>query len=180
MTATDLGGSQHHQNSPRYSTILKTSSRWPKIVHGTRCYLGQHEPILSRELWDQVAARLSANNQTRRRGKSVSTPSMLRGILGSHLRSHPLANSGAQLREPSAHCSLLPLRHGEHPVPQIEGQKSMLSRTMHDIVFDGIHRSGGVAQIRNPYLLILLSNRDARGSSQPCRGASRPRFRTYP
>lgn len=52
-----------------------------EIVHGSNCYPGQHEPILSRELWDQVAAQLAANNQALRRGKSVSTPSLLSGIL---------------------------------------------------------------------------------------------------
>ena len=52
-----------------------------EIVHGSNCYPGQHEPILSRELWDQVAARLTANNQARRHGKSVSQPSLLSGIL---------------------------------------------------------------------------------------------------
>jgi site-specific DNA recombinase len=32
-----------------------------EIVHGSNCYPGQHEPIVSRELWDQVAAQLAAN-----------------------------------------------------------------------------------------------------------------------
>jgi site-specific DNA recombinase len=52
-----------------------------EIVHGSRYYPGQHEPILSRELWDRVAAQLAANSQARRQGKSVSTPSLLSGIL---------------------------------------------------------------------------------------------------
>jgi len=52
-----------------------------EIIHGSNHYPGQHEPILSRELWDQVAARLAANNQARRQGQSVSTPSLLSGIL---------------------------------------------------------------------------------------------------
>jgi site-specific DNA recombinase len=52
-----------------------------EIVHRSNHYPGQHEPILSRELWGQVAAQLAANNQSRRNGKSVSTPSLLSGIL---------------------------------------------------------------------------------------------------
>jgi len=52
-----------------------------EIVHGSNCYPGQHEPIVSRELWDQVAARLAANNQARRQGNSASTPSLLSGIV---------------------------------------------------------------------------------------------------
>jgi site-specific DNA recombinase len=61
--------------------LLRNRLYLGEIVHGSNCYPGQHEPILSRELWDQVAARLTANNQARRHGKSVSQPSLLSGIL---------------------------------------------------------------------------------------------------
>jgi hypothetical protein len=65
----------------RFITCSATGSISARSFHGSNCYPGQHEPILSRELWDQVAARLAANNQARRQGKSVSTPSLLSGIL---------------------------------------------------------------------------------------------------
>jgi len=52
-----------------------------QIVHGGQVYPGQHKPIIERKLWDRVAARLQANNQAHRQGKSRSTPSLLTGII---------------------------------------------------------------------------------------------------
>jgi len=37
-----------------------------EIVHQRQSYPGQHEPIVPRQLWDQVAAQLEANNQAHR------------------------------------------------------------------------------------------------------------------
>ena len=50
-----------------------------EIVHGSQFYPGQHQAIVPRQLWDQVAARLRANNQGQRVGKSTSEPSLLSG-----------------------------------------------------------------------------------------------------
>jgi site-specific DNA recombinase len=52
-----------------------------EIVHQSQSYLGQHEAIVPKKVWDQVAARLEANNQARRTRKSTSTPSLLSGIV---------------------------------------------------------------------------------------------------
>jgi site-specific DNA recombinase len=52
-----------------------------ETVHRKESYIGQHRPIVTRELWDRVAARLRKNNQTHRNGKSHSTPSLLSGKL---------------------------------------------------------------------------------------------------
>jgi len=52
-----------------------------KTVHRKESYIGQHKPIVPRELWDKVAARLKENNQAHRTGKSHSTPSLLSGKL---------------------------------------------------------------------------------------------------
>jgi site-specific DNA recombinase len=52
-----------------------------EIVHQKQSYPGQHEAIVPQELWDQVAARLEANNQAHRTGKSTSTTSLLSGIV---------------------------------------------------------------------------------------------------
>jgi DNA invertase Pin-like site-specific DNA recombinase len=52
-----------------------------EIVHRGQPYPGQHRPIVPRELWHKVAARLHANNQAHRMGKSHSTPSLLGGRL---------------------------------------------------------------------------------------------------
>jgi hypothetical protein len=69
-----------------------------EIVHGSNCYPGQHEPILSRELWDQGTAQLAANNQAFRRDKSVPTPSLLSGILFESPRRSVHANLCRQKR----------------------------------------------------------------------------------
>ena len=52
-----------------------------EIVHRGESYPGQHEAIVPRELWDQVAARLQTNNQAHRSTKSQSTPSLLSGMI---------------------------------------------------------------------------------------------------
>jgi site-specific DNA recombinase len=52
-----------------------------ETVHRKESYLGQHKPIVPRDLWRKVAARLQENNQAHRNGKSHSTPSLLSGKL---------------------------------------------------------------------------------------------------
>jgi site-specific DNA recombinase len=52
-----------------------------EIVHQKQSYPGQHAAIVPQKLWDQVAARLEANNQAHRTGKSTSTASLLSGIV---------------------------------------------------------------------------------------------------
>jgi site-specific DNA recombinase len=52
-----------------------------EVVHKKACYPGQHDAIVSRGLWEKVAARLNENNQAHRTAKSRSTPSVLTGKL---------------------------------------------------------------------------------------------------
>lgn len=52
-----------------------------EIVHRGESHPGLHEAIISRELWDKVAARLAENNQARRVGASHSMKSPLTGKL---------------------------------------------------------------------------------------------------
>ncbi len=52
-----------------------------EIVHRGQCYPGLHEAIVPQGLWDQVVGRLAANNQAPRSRKSLSTPSLLSGIV---------------------------------------------------------------------------------------------------
>jgi site-specific DNA recombinase len=52
-----------------------------EIVHRDRHFPGQHESIVSKQLWDQVAARLKQNNQAGRSVGSGSTTSPLTGLL---------------------------------------------------------------------------------------------------
>jgi site-specific DNA recombinase len=52
-----------------------------EIVHRDQHFPGQHEPIVSKRLWDQVASRLKQNNQAGRTLGSGSTTSPLSGLL---------------------------------------------------------------------------------------------------
>jgi site-specific DNA recombinase len=52
-----------------------------ETVHRGQSYPGQHEAIVSPELWNQVSDLLRANDQAHRTKKSRSTPSMLSGIV---------------------------------------------------------------------------------------------------
>jgi site-specific DNA recombinase len=61
--------------------LLNNRTYIGEIVHRDQSYPGQHEAIIPRELWDQVAACLKANNQAHRSRKSSSTPSLLSGIV---------------------------------------------------------------------------------------------------
>jgi site-specific DNA recombinase len=48
-----------------------------ETIHRKESYIGQHQPIVPRELWNKAAARLQENNRAHRNGKSRSTPSFL-------------------------------------------------------------------------------------------------------
>jgi DNA invertase Pin-like site-specific DNA recombinase len=61
--------------------LLKNRIYIGEIRHRSQCYPGQHQSIVPRKLWDQVATRLAANNQAHRKGASLSTPSLLSGKL---------------------------------------------------------------------------------------------------
>ncbi|MGH9691783.1 MAG: recombinase family protein [Candidatus Acidiferrales bacterium] len=50
-----------------------------EIVHRSTSYRGQHQPIVSKEVWDQVSARLQENNQGKRIGRSHAGASLLTG-----------------------------------------------------------------------------------------------------
>jgi len=52
-----------------------------EIIHRKQYFPGQHQAIIPRPLWDKVAARLKANNQTHRSSKSQSSPSLLSGVI---------------------------------------------------------------------------------------------------
>jgi DNA invertase Pin-like site-specific DNA recombinase len=52
-----------------------------ETVHRKESYVGQHEAIVSQDLWNKVAALLRQNDQSNRNGKSHATPSLLSGKL---------------------------------------------------------------------------------------------------
>jgi hypothetical protein len=71
--ATYSRGALHH--------LLRNRIYLGEIIHRDQYFSGQHQPIVSQKLWDQVAARLQENNRAHRIGESSSTPSLLRGRL---------------------------------------------------------------------------------------------------
>lgn len=62
-------------------TLLHSRLYLGEIRHRDRSFPGQHEPIIGKELWEQVQARLAANKEDRRNGKQASDPSLLAGLV---------------------------------------------------------------------------------------------------
>jgi site-specific DNA recombinase len=52
-----------------------------EISHKGQCHRGEHEPIISRDLWERVQAQLRDQNQGRRDGVKAQSPSLLTGLL---------------------------------------------------------------------------------------------------
>ena len=52
-----------------------------EILHKGNSYVGEHEAIIERELWQQVQSRLAENTYARRHGAHAGAPSLLRGLL---------------------------------------------------------------------------------------------------
>jgi site-specific DNA recombinase len=52
-----------------------------EIVHKERSYPGEHAPIIDRQLWDAVQARLAGNLAQRKGGGRAAQPSLLAGML---------------------------------------------------------------------------------------------------
>ena len=61
--------------------ILNNHIYLGRVVHRGQSYVGQHEPIIAQKLWEQVAARLTDNNQAHRTGKPERASSMLTGLV---------------------------------------------------------------------------------------------------
>ena len=71
--ATYSRGALHH--------LLSNRIYLGEIVHRDQHFPGQHEPVVSKKLWDQVAARLKQNNRAGRSVGFASTTSLLTGLL---------------------------------------------------------------------------------------------------
>jgi site-specific DNA recombinase len=52
-----------------------------EISHKGQCHPGEHEAIISGELWDKTQAQLRSDNQGRRNGVSMHSPSLLTGLI---------------------------------------------------------------------------------------------------
>src|ERR1700732_592197 len=79
-TAGRTGGGATYSRGALYH-LLNNRIYIGETVHRKESYTGQHKPIVPRQLWNKVTARLRENNQSHRKGKSHSTPSRLSGKL---------------------------------------------------------------------------------------------------
>ena len=66
-------GALHH--------LLRNRIYIGETVHRKESYPGQHQPIVTRLLWEKVACRLQKNDRAHRTGHSRSSPSLLTGKL---------------------------------------------------------------------------------------------------
>jgi DNA invertase Pin-like site-specific DNA recombinase len=62
-------------------TLLQNRIYLGKIPHRDATYAGEHDAIISQELWDKVQDRLRANNKIRRNGGNAKSPSLLVGLI---------------------------------------------------------------------------------------------------
>src|SRR6202521_4163601 len=73
-----------------------------EIVHKERSYPGEHTPIIDRELWDAVQARLAGNVAQRNAGGRTAQPSLLAGLLfdgdGNRMTPSHAVNKGTRYR----------------------------------------------------------------------------------
>lgn len=61
--------------------LLKNRLYRGEIAHRGAIYAGEHDAIVSCEMWDAVQALLAANNQAKRTGVYAKDPSLLAGVL---------------------------------------------------------------------------------------------------
>lgn len=79
VTGMRSGGASYSRGA--LYQILKNRIYLGEIPHREQSYPGQHEAIVSRELWDQVQARLSSDHQGRKNGLATNSSSLLVGLL---------------------------------------------------------------------------------------------------
>ncbi|MEZ5736763.1 MAG: recombinase family protein [Novosphingobium sp.] len=61
--------------------ILSNPIYLGEIHHRGKVYEGKHEAIITRDLWDQVQARLAENTNGKQRAATVRSPSQLAGLM---------------------------------------------------------------------------------------------------
>jgi DNA invertase Pin-like site-specific DNA recombinase len=61
--------------------ILENPIYLGEVWHRGQSYIGEHEGIVPRKLWDKVEAQLRANDQAHRNGLRARYPSLLAGII---------------------------------------------------------------------------------------------------
>jgi site-specific DNA recombinase len=79
QTGRRTGGAAYSRGA-LYS-ILQNRTYLGEIEHRGQVYLGEHQGIVPRELWERVLAHLRANNHAHQNGLRAAMPSLLVGLL---------------------------------------------------------------------------------------------------
>ena len=61
--------------------ILRNRTYLGEVPHSDKSYLGEHEAIVDRELWEKVQSRLKESIRGQRHGRNAAAPSLLRGLV---------------------------------------------------------------------------------------------------
>jgi DNA invertase Pin-like site-specific DNA recombinase len=61
--------------------LLKNRVYVGEVAHRDHVYLGEHQPIVDRELWERAQVLLSSNTRERRTSARATDPSLLTGLL---------------------------------------------------------------------------------------------------
>ena len=158
--------------------ILKNHIYLGEIPHRGQSHPGRHEAIVPRELWDRVQAKLSSDNQGRKNGVAVNSPSLLVGLLYDAERnrftpSHTLKN-GKRYRYYVCQ-SVIRNPSGSHPGParvpahEIESQVSLRIRAFLQSdkdVMDQLGREGDSPAVTRK-LLLAAQNLVRRWTAAP-------------
>ncbi|MBF0181985.1 MAG: recombinase family protein [Magnetococcales bacterium] len=71
----------NRMDRPSVYRLLKNQYFIGEIAHKGEVYAGEHEPIIDREIWDQVHAIMADNNHYNPDRVRVQTPALLKGII---------------------------------------------------------------------------------------------------
>jgi site-specific DNA recombinase len=100
-SAGKCSGGCHFSRGALYK-ILNNRIYLGEISHKGQCHPGEHEAIIPRELGDQVQTQLRKDNQGRRRGVQMKSPSLLTGFIfdgeGNKLTASHAVKSGKRYR----------------------------------------------------------------------------------
>jgi site-specific DNA recombinase len=68
------------RSSSRRCNLLGNRTYWGELRHKTQWYPGEHEPVIDRELWEEVQAILATNGRQRGNATRALVPFLLKGI----------------------------------------------------------------------------------------------------
>ena len=115
--------------------LLKNRVYLGEITHRGSSYPGQHEGIISKDVWDKVQAQLHNNNDARRNGVKARHPSLLAGLIhdehGNRFTPSHSVKDGKRYRYYVSQAAIQHLPHaGKAPVriPAQEVEAAILAR----------------------------------------------------